>query len=386
MKKIIGLLLMCGLFFTFSHGAQADLDDGLVAFYPFNGNTLDESGNNNHGVAHGAALAPDRHGIQNSVYSFDGMDDYVDIGYLSDLNGATSLTVSVWINQTALNRVAGFVGKWYSGPGINNTFLLYNGEGSYINKGAFCIDFSDGSGGAGITGNNAFSPSGWTHVVGVWRGSDGFMAIYKNGILDNSYVTPDAQGKQLNYHEAYTAKIGNWGILHGGSHWHKGFIDEVRIYNRALSEKEIYTLAERNPCAGDLDRDGDVDSVDLAAFAKDFGRTNCETEVNGIWTGDELNGQAGNWGFLFSCNGLDIISPQDGEWYRGTFTLNRLADPYQIDYYIIGSNNPGDIGKISKCIYTIEGDTLTIAVGEPGTSERPTDFIPNGTRVFVLDK
>ncbi|WP_141699533.1 hypothetical protein [Candidatus Marithrix sp. Canyon 246] len=58
-----------------SGNVSADLNDGLVAYYPFNGNAEDESGNGNHGTVNGATLSEDRFGNQESAYSFDGIDD-----------------------------------------------------------------------------------------------------------------------------------------------------------------------------------------------------------------------------------------------------------------------------------------------------------------------
>lgn len=51
--------------------------DGLVGWWPFNGNANDESGNGNHGTVNGATLTADRDGNSNCAYSFDGIDDYI---------------------------------------------------------------------------------------------------------------------------------------------------------------------------------------------------------------------------------------------------------------------------------------------------------------------
>ena len=53
--------------------------DGLVAWYPFNGNANDESGNGNHGTVNGATLTADRNGKANSSYSFDGVSNFITI-------------------------------------------------------------------------------------------------------------------------------------------------------------------------------------------------------------------------------------------------------------------------------------------------------------------
>ena len=53
------------------------LQQGLVAWYPFDGNASDMSGNGNHGTVNGATLGTDRHGVAGKAYSFDGVDDYI---------------------------------------------------------------------------------------------------------------------------------------------------------------------------------------------------------------------------------------------------------------------------------------------------------------------
>ena len=71
---------------VFGNYANAGLNDGLVAFYPFNGNADDESGNENHGTAHGAILTTDRSGNIDSAYAFDGTNDYIEISDNANFN------------------------------------------------------------------------------------------------------------------------------------------------------------------------------------------------------------------------------------------------------------------------------------------------------------
>ena len=70
MKNIIFISYMV-LFVALSGNVWADLNDGLVAYYPFNGNARDESGNFNDGTVHGATLTEDRFGNEGNAYSFD---------------------------------------------------------------------------------------------------------------------------------------------------------------------------------------------------------------------------------------------------------------------------------------------------------------------------
>ncbi|MGK5094527.1 hypothetical protein WDW89_21250 [Deltaproteobacteria bacterium TL4] len=73
--------------------------NGLVAYYPFNGNANDESGNGNNGTVIGATLTADRHGRANKAYSFDGVNDYLSASGSNVWNfGTASFTISFWVN------------------------------------------------------------------------------------------------------------------------------------------------------------------------------------------------------------------------------------------------------------------------------------------------
>jgi hypothetical protein len=80
--------------------SEESLDSGLLAYYPFNGNANDESGNGNDGTVYGATLTVDRFGIADSAYYFDGVDDYIDCGNDPLLNpGLGSYTMEAWIKD-----------------------------------------------------------------------------------------------------------------------------------------------------------------------------------------------------------------------------------------------------------------------------------------------
>jgi len=81
--------------------ALRPLTDGLVAYYPFNGDANDESGNNNHGITqNGVLLVPDRFGIASSAYYFDGLDDSINSTTTMDL-GSGSATFCAWVNTSS---------------------------------------------------------------------------------------------------------------------------------------------------------------------------------------------------------------------------------------------------------------------------------------------
>ena len=72
--------------------------NGLVGWWPFNGNANDESGNGNHGTVNGATLAVDRNGNANSAYSFDG-NSGITIPHSTSLNIGSSCTFSFWLKN-----------------------------------------------------------------------------------------------------------------------------------------------------------------------------------------------------------------------------------------------------------------------------------------------
>ena len=95
-KKILSIACVLVSAITF---AQIPTD-GLVGYYPFNGNANDESTNSNNGTVNGATLTTDRFGNVNSAYSFDGVDDNISISTLA-LTNVTNYSVSGWFQKTS---------------------------------------------------------------------------------------------------------------------------------------------------------------------------------------------------------------------------------------------------------------------------------------------
>ena len=118
-----GVLTVCAVIFLFCGIANAKINDGLVAYYPFNGNANDESGNGHNGVVNGAILTSDRFGNANKAYSFAGTDDDIDLagtGSLDFLTGGFSLVA--WTNFTAETDDKSIVTKHHCG--ISNSYFI----------------------------------------------------------------------------------------------------------------------------------------------------------------------------------------------------------------------------------------------------------------------
>jgi hypothetical protein len=90
--KLAVFMGVVAIAFMFGSVATAGLSDGLIAYYPFNGNANDESGNGHHGTVYGATLTQDRCGNADSAYSFDG-NDRIDVPDDSIFTSSVRLTL-----------------------------------------------------------------------------------------------------------------------------------------------------------------------------------------------------------------------------------------------------------------------------------------------------
>lgn len=214
--------------------SNADINNGLVAYYPFNANADDESGNANHCAAMGATLTVDRNGNASSAYQFDGVSDYLDCTTTASLNLSTAITVSAWIkpDDTPADWEA-IVSRW-SGSQHFETFGLYINSvlelaGEIMTEGGNLVRAS---------GQNEIVVSQWQHVAMVYDTSDHSFSLYKNG--EQLY-----RWEGLYYGGHPEMLIGDTnltiGVVKRDELWHffDGAIDEVRIYSRALSASDV---------------------------------------------------------------------------------------------------------------------------------------------------
>ena len=215
---------------------------GLVAYYPFNGNANDESGNGYNGTVMGAALSIDRFGEENRTYSFDGINDYIVMGdILNNLN--IPFTVSCWVS---------WAGQTTSGhpPLItsdNHPQFHYQGFSLFIHNdlsGRIVMSLGDGGIAAPFSRRDKNSPPGiialntWAHVTVVVQGLTN-MKIYINGI-DVGGTYAGSGGNMV--HTGHNFVVARYTYQSSDDRFFKGKIDDIRIYNRALSAEEILAL------------------------------------------------------------------------------------------------------------------------------------------------
>jgi uncharacterized protein (TIGR02145 family) len=223
--------------------------DGLVAYYPFNGNANDESGNGNHGTATDATLTYDRFDNENSAYSFDGDGDYI----VSNSNvgvGQTTLTFSFWAKtEYGSKRMAAL--SQDCGTDCDNAFGLVLNK--FLNSAVVCDDGHMGTSPQSFgyaqpshyaTVRTTTANNGWNNYVLI-VGADGDYSFnnfrfYVNGIeqITNCDHNWGNSQWQFNFPD-YRLMIGNKpNSIEGYFH---GEIDDVAIWNRALTIEEINT-------------------------------------------------------------------------------------------------------------------------------------------------
>ena len=213
----------------------ANLQQGLVAYYPFNGNANDESGNGNNGVVNGATLTSDRFGNEGGAYYFDGSAS-IKLPYSSNYQSHVG-TISLWANVSDLPTNPSpqdlFFGQ---GWGFPQLVIRDNGRVK-IQVANSVSDFP------GVLSNTSLVLNDWMHIVAIY--SDNYFAIYFNGVL-NSEVT---LSQSVNYFQYCQSEYWIGGFMHQNScipneleQMIKAKIDNVVFYNRTLTDSEIQQL------------------------------------------------------------------------------------------------------------------------------------------------
>jgi hypothetical protein len=210
--------------------AWAELNNGLVAYYPFDGNANDESGNGNHGTVHGATLTEDRFGNADSAYEFDGIQSRIKL-MKNAMDGLNSLSIGFWLKTNDSGSIKSFISGANSSQ--HNEFLI-------IHDGPSVFTYLKGND-AGI-GHSIINDGIW-HYLTITRSSSE-IKLYIDGGYDSPlwYTAPTG-----------TLTIDTSGLWLGGdqdcvggcwesSQQYDGVLDDIRIYNRALTECEIKSL------------------------------------------------------------------------------------------------------------------------------------------------
>ncbi len=234
-KLVLTLLLGVTTLTAFAQVPSYVPTNGLVGYWPFNGNANDESGNLNHGTVNEATLTTDRNGVANKAYSFDGVNDYIQC-IKSGSVGNPNTSVSFWLKTNTLSSGHIFSYGGNGSSGADNRILI-NSYGSCVSSVAFDTYNS------GIAFSNTFGNT-WDFYVITYNGSISNSVmnanIYKNGILlSNSCFSSNSIS--TNFQDLYPITFGRYhGVI--SSDFLNANLDEIGFWNRVLTQQEITAL------------------------------------------------------------------------------------------------------------------------------------------------
>ena len=215
--------------------------DGLVAYYPFNGDAIDKSGNGKDAKVFGASLAKDRNGYQNHAYSFDGVDDYVQFEKFQFSESSFSISIIGKFNKIS--------DDWHEKKGWSRGALAHSHEKSsfwfgYIfrKNGSNNINFSirEKSDTWAEVESSKIDPLEYNLYTGVADKNNNTVRLYVNGQFlgedtwDGSVYSSSSKW--------YLGMVGSPNFSKEHRTHLDGLIDEVRTYNRALTAEEVKQL------------------------------------------------------------------------------------------------------------------------------------------------
>jgi hypothetical protein len=197
----------------------------LVLYFPFSGNTTDESGNNNRGTNHSATLTADYFGNMNSAYNFNGVDQYISVLNNSSLNFLDGISICFWMKVDQFYEREAYPishGNWENRwkISITNKKLRWTVK---TNTGTKDLD-----------SETELMLNKFYYVTCLYNGAD--YELYLNGELDTF-----SSFSGLINQTTYDLTLGQ--VLPDNKNYNfKGVLDEIRIYNYGLSYPQIQEL------------------------------------------------------------------------------------------------------------------------------------------------
>ncbi len=223
---------------TFSFDVVNTLEIGLLAHYPLDGDAEDVSGNGFDGTVNGATTAKDRFDNPDAAYRFDGVDDFVDTNIEDvDLEGLEAVSFGCWVKfisfpngrNEIISNTDDRNGLIMSRLGQTNKFNA--GIGTDVDNGEehwYKVLFGEAEEGQ------------WYHLMTVYDGEE--LKYFIDGVISSSVEVTGNLERTYFATTDYTVKLGGNGSLRSDS-FLNGVLDDVRIYDRALTDREVYQLA-----------------------------------------------------------------------------------------------------------------------------------------------
>jgi len=315
----IASLFVVGVFTATTGQAQSFLTNGLVAYYPFNGNANDASGNGSNATAINAVLTTDRFGYTNAAYLFNGANSWLQTTNCWPVVGTNAVTVSCWIyyqGGSPQPYAESTMVNWGGNVVFGNRFEFRLADNSGLNIPGVSSMCLDGGGNASVALASIYDNQ-WTHLVVVKPLGGGLNSVefFVNGIQvptvqqsDNSYLFNLVTNDSLTIGRGDSATPGR---VFDGS------IDDVRIFNVALSSNEVAQLYQ--------DESAQIVNLNKAvwlSFSNLRSGTNYQVQVS-----TALTGSFTNYGSPFTATNSTMNYPaywNVGDWSQLFFRLQAL--------------------------------------------------------------
>jgi len=225
-------------------------DSTLIAWYTFDNDVLDHSGNNNNVIFNTASLTSGKEGIEKTAYSFDGIDSYMEVANSASLD-VSQISIFALVkpngfyqNTCHQNRIISKGSNDYDHGRINIGFddaeyYNYNGCDQPVqnNFETFYGSYGDGVNATGARNSNDYVKTNqWYSIVYTFDGT--YSKLYVNGILVS----------QIAGHTTFDANTNSLFIGRNQDpnypYYFNGIIDEIKIYKRAINATEVAELSK----------------------------------------------------------------------------------------------------------------------------------------------
>ncbi|UCC95255.1 MAG: right-handed parallel beta-helix repeat-containing protein [Candidatus Omnitrophota bacterium] len=243
---------------------SADIISGLLARWRFDeteGDTAaDSSGNGYSGTLVNGPTWIEEGRLEGALEFNRSLSQYVDCGNPIVFSPGSAISISVWVRATDTQAYDYILSKPCSSTSTAS-YALYTGSDNTL---YFYILPLGGSSGVRSPSGGNIADGQWHHIAGTYDKE--YVRLYVDGVEVGSGT---ARTSDIEYNEGRNLIIANSDL---GNHYWNGAIDDVRIYNVALTAAQIAALAAgTEPLPGDVNNDGKVDITDLVIVAQAFG-------------------------------------------------------------------------------------------------------------------
>jgi len=234
-NKTFTTLMFVGFSFLFSAQIPNYVpSNGLVGWWPFNGNANDASGNGNNGTVNGAILIADRFAVANKAFGFNNLNDLISVTNCTPTFNNNAQTLSVWFKFNSQYTSSSLAILKNGTPYVNGFDLFIDQNNGAYGLNNYLVGLLLGNGASVTFISNQSELGQWANITTTYDGQS--IKIYLNGILKGVSLFAGSINSPNN-----NIVIGQWDNLTPPNTFNRN-IDDIGIWNRALTQQEITDL------------------------------------------------------------------------------------------------------------------------------------------------